>query len=209
MPPTPIPIRRLAELAAERTLRTLVRGSQVAKFVQEYARTNERQAVVSSLAQVRSLNSALTREALLFLAWSLENELSRRIVPASSKPVPGHAPSGRAKGSPSARETRAIAQFRAYLLEALAWEAKWKPEESASFRYDLELYWKLAPAKSAPARASNRRPGAPSGPFVDRCSILLDPSFFDLARKAAAAFQLHLEAQAVKSLKATLAYLAT
>ena len=68
------------------------------------------------------------------------------------------------------------------------------------FWRDLELYENLA------SREPRRQPGRTtraiaSGPFVDRTALLLDPSLMEQARRAAAKFQLELNAAAERVLR--------
>ena len=73
-------------------------------------------------------------------------------------------------------------------------------EEFAAFCRDLDLFRKLyadAPLVSYRSRAL----APPTGPFVDRCGLLLDAPMLDQARRAAAKFEAELIAAASAVLK--------
>ena len=71
------------------------------------------------------------------------------------------------------------------------------------FLRDLEIYSQLAapPDKSA---GSRRAASKAEGAFVDRCALLLDPSMFENARRAALRFQGEVERATDKILTAIL-----
>lgn len=208
MPPTSIKIRRLAELVVERLVRILDRQDLVAAFIENYTQTNQRQAVASTTAQRRNLFAVIAREALLFLGSSVEESLSQRVVKPESDTKVKRGRRSRSQPTGPTGTNRSLVRFRAALVEALAWELRWKPEETATFRHDLELYLQVTQRGRITARSAKGSKNAASGPFVDRCAIVLDPSFFDKARRAAAVFQAQLERHAKASLSATLRYLA-
>lgn len=91
------------------------------------------------------------------------------------------------------------AAFLRDLLAALARESGWTAGDAMEFRADLGIYQHLAAA--AASRSSERRSrGAPGGPFVDRCAILLDPSMIENASRAAGKLLPQIEALADKLL---------
>jgi len=72
----------------------------------------------------------------------------------------------------------------------------WTDEEARAFWHDLDIYRMLGARGSARAR-----PGAASGPFVDRVALLLDPSLMEQARRAAGRFQLAIHQAADRVLR--------
>ena len=68
------------------------------------------------------------------------------------------------------------------------------------FWSDLDVYAQIAARQSTPMRSGGASRGA-VGPFVDRCALLLDPSMFEQARRAAGKFLIELDALAEKTLQ--------
>jgi hypothetical protein len=87
--------------------------------------------------------------------------------------------------------------FREEFFVALGQALAWSDQDAQEFWHDLELYEMLAARE--PARPAGR--ALASGPFVDRVAILLDPSLMEQARRAAAKFQLEINASADRVLR--------
>jgi len=183
----------------------------VPAFVDGYVRQHGRRELKSSQMRNRELMIMLTRESLVAIAARMQAELPRRFAP-------------RARGvqkPPSAEAAQATDAFLQAFIGAVAASLRWTPGDVADFAGDVALYGRMAafaeqrvkPAPAVRGRASGVRAGAgakgtplyqrsramerPSGPFADRCAMLLDPSLMDKARTAAG--ELHNELEEVAS----------
>ena len=182
--------RELAALRAREAVRLLTGAMQesrmVARFVETYAATHDRRGLVAHAAAHRELLLNVRREALLALCARIIAGLPRRITGRDGKPM-------------KAADVVAADAFRAEFFVQMAATLKWTPEELEDFWSDLDVYAQIASRQSAPMRAGGASRGA-VGPFVDRCALLLDPSMFEQARRAAGKFLLELDALAEKTL---------
>ncbi len=129
----------------------------------------------------------IRREALLALCARLIAGLPRLITGRAGKPM-------------KPADVVAADAFRAEFFVQMAAALKWSPAELEDFWSDLEVYAQIAARQSAPMRSGSASRGA-VGPFVDRCALLLDPSMFEQARRAAGKFLVELDALAEKTLK--------
>ncbi len=171
---------RAREAAAE-TLRAIERGQLVAAFLDDYAREYGRAAKTAHLARYHELLEVIGREALLAMVLHLE-----KILP----PKLGIRQTARKRRSPSAEQEDLLVLFWKEFFVALGEGLEWEQEEFQEFCRDLDLYRRVVPR----APASKKLAAAVGGPFVDRVGLLLDPSMFEKARRAASKFHLQLEA---------------
>lgn len=183
--------RQLAALRARETVRLLLGALNdsrvVAHFVDAYAAAHDRRGLTAHAAAHRELLLNIRREALLALCAQLVAGLSRRITGRAGKPM-------------KPADVIAADAFRAEFFVQMAAALKWSPAELEDFWSDLEVYAQIAARQSAPMRSGSASRGA-VGPFVDRCALLLDPSMFEQARRAAGKFLVELDALAEKTMK--------
>jgi hypothetical protein len=186
-----------AQEAAGLLLRTLEGERLVARFLDSYAVEFHRPGRAAHPAQYRDLVATIGREALLTMVVRVDCELPRRLGAAArarhktkirSNPLRRRATPRAA--SVASSETAEL--FRDELLMALAQALGWGDEEFEEFCRDLELYKQLG-ARDLRAARPRRVAAGVSGPFVDRVGLLLDPSMFDKARRAAGKFDLQLQ----------------
>jgi hypothetical protein len=172
MSPVHNPPEAGAEALAVEVLLTLQRERLVPRFVDSYVVEHSRHAIQVHPTQYRDLLELIHREALL--------AATVRILQEASAP----ALAGRSKVTRKRRKGMSAPAFRRIFLTALARQGKWGAGAALDFQTDLRLYEDLLAHHPGPRRA--RRPfEAADHPFVDRCAILLDPSFLEQARVAA------------------------
>jgi len=180
-----------AHLAVELILTTLAEQRMVPAFVENYAKTQRRSELLESATRYRELILILTREALLAISARMNVVLPRKLFGAKAA-APGRA------------EVAALDGFREDYFFHLAKVMRWTPEELEEFYNDHELYQMIA-IREAAARQGKSKPTQrvrAGSPFSDRTALLLDPSFMEKARVAAARFEPELEATADKVLAA-------
>ena len=184
--------RELAALRAREAVRLLLasldEGRRMARFVDGYAAANDRRGLTAHAAAHRELIATVRREALLAVCARIIAGLPQYIV-----------------GRANAKQLRLsdvdnVDAFRSEFFVQLAAALKWSPEELQDFWNDLDVYAQVASRQTAPMRAGGATRGA-IGPFVDRCALLLDPSMFEQARRAAGKFLVELDALADATLK--------
>ncbi len=183
--------RELAALRAREAARLLLGALQgirmVARFVDTYAAAHDRRGLTAHAAAHRELILNIRREVLLALCARLIAGLPCCITGRAGKPMrPADVVVGDA--------------FRAEFFVQMAAALKWSPAELEDFWSDLEVYAQIAARQTVPMRSGSASRGA-VGPFVDRCALLLDPSMFEQARRAAGKFLVVLDALAEKTLK--------
>jgi hypothetical protein len=176
-----------AREAARLLLEGLVGARLVPQFVDVYAKAHNRRSLTVNPAAHRELLLNLRREALLALCAFLNAKLPRRVA-------------GRATKQLKPADAAAVDAFRAEFFVQLAAAMKWSQEDLEEFWSDLDLYAQIAARQPAPMHSGKNSRRA-EGPFVDRCALLLDPSMFDQARRAAGKFLGQLDTLAEKSLK--------
>ena len=183
--------RELAALRAREAVRLLLGAlndsRMVAHFVDGYAAAHDRRGLTAHAAAHRELILNIRREALLALCAQLIAGLPRRIT-------------GRAGKAMKPADVIAADAFRAEFFVQMAAALKWSENDLEDFWSDLEVYAQIAARQSAPMRSGSASRGA-VGPFVDRCALLLDPSMFEQARRAAGKFLVELDALAEKTMK--------
>lgn len=187
-----------AEETAARIAAALDGGGLAASFVRRYAEKNRRHALVAHPARHRELIERINREALLAMVARLERDLPRRFDRAPGK--------SRRRGLRRDAEDVSLANhFRVELYGRLAELFDWKREELEDFWRDLDLYTAAArarrPGKIPPGLGRQKR-HRHLGTFAERCAFLLDSSFFERARRAAARLHAELERNAMGAARA-------
>jgi hypothetical protein len=209
---TPRQIAVRARETAALLLRALEHERLAARFVNVYAAEHDRAACTAYPGQYRETVALLEREALLTMSAWVEREMPKRLgaQPAKRGKVAGGARGqlagkrctkgitvrhdGAGKSAGKTAEPEASESFRVEYLVSLGQALEWNDAELDDFCRDLELYKKLERAVPLPLRRRQKREGGTGGPFADRCGVLLDPSMFDHARRAAGKFQGELRA---------------
>lgn len=186
-PLTPRQVAVRAQETAALLLSLLDREGVVARFLNSYAKEAKRPGRTANPERFLELVDTIRRESLLVIVLATESEIPARIgVRIGRRATPA--------------QSNLIKLYRDEFFSALRRSLRWGDEEFADFSRDLELYRKLYGTMPVPGR----RPAAsasPKGPFVDRCGILLDPSMLDLARRAAAKFEVELISGATSRMK--------
>ncbi len=140
------------------------------RFVDSYVVENGRHALQVHAPLYRDLLTLLQREALLAATVSLFEQVAAGPV-TGKKPVP------------LTRKDAAL--FRRRFLLALTREKKWNAGDALDFQNDLQIYEDVLARNSGPRRTRKSFESA-HHPFVDRCAFVLDSSFMERARVAAA-----------------------
>jgi hypothetical protein len=181
---------RASETAAA-IVRSLKRDRPVAAFLQGYAREFNRAAKTAHPVRYRELEEMIGREALLAMLVHLQEVVPRQL-------------GFRAKARLRPAEARAQAElatvFHDEFFHSLQHAMEWDDQEQKEFLRDLQLYQRLS-APEPHLAGRKKLAAAVEGPFVDRVGLLLDPSLFEKARRAAAKFQSQLESTADKILR--------
>ena len=211
-----------AREAAHLLLATLDHEAHVPHFLLAYANDYDRPGLISQPMLYRDLTTTIRRESVLAMLTHLDTLLPRRLglatAPTPKKQKPPKAKSrksrarGRAKKKPapklSARDAaRQVAAdqamlnlFREEFFVAIGQALRWSESEFAEFARDYDLYQAItARQRATPAPRGSK--AVASGPFVDRCGLLLDPSLLEQARRAAGRFQEKLNAVTEDALK--------
>ncbi len=180
-----------AQLAVELILTTLAEQRLVPQFVEGYARTHNRMEMLESATRYRELILILTREVLLAISTRICAQLPRKLFGAGANPD-------------GKTETAALEAFREDYYFHLAKVMRWTPEELEEFYNDCEIYQMVATRQQAAQKQVKSRTPVrgpmPTTPFSDRTALLLDPSFMEKARTAAAKFEPSLTETADKIL---------
>ena len=171
---------RCAELASE-IVAVLHRERVVPRFVDSYVVDCGRYALQTHPVRYRELLALLTREALLAMTLRALEDVT--------------AATARMKTSGRRRSGGSSQSYRRSFLTALARAKKWSAGDSLEFQAELRIYEDLLSRHSGVLRARKAYAVA-DHPFVDRCAILLDPSFIEQARTAAARALTELESLA-------------
>jgi len=163
------PLPDANSLAAE-LIRVLSQERIIQRFVDSYVVENSRHALQVHASLYRDLLTLLQREALLAATVSLIAQVSAG--PATAK-----------KPAPLTRKD--VTHFRKKFLLALVREKQWNAGVALDFQQDLQIYEDVLSHNAGPKRG--RKPfGSMHHPFVDRCAFVLDSSFMEKARVAAA-----------------------
>lgn len=161
-------------------------GNLAGAFIENYAKQYNRREFTVHADRARELQIIVEREILLAAAAQVA-------VYAEESAAQRRARSGARSGMGDA------GRFVRELISAIGTEMRWTAGDVIDFRGDFTLYREIMlsrSAKSAGIPRSFRRTGA-SGPFVDRCAFLLDPSMMENARQAAAKLAQQIEALAL------------
>ncbi|HXW61075.1 MAG TPA: hypothetical protein VEJ45_00615 [Candidatus Acidoferrales bacterium] len=207
MPYRPRELVVRAREAAAQLLATLDRGEMVARFLDLYAAEYRRPGRADQPAFYREQLERIRRESVLAAVMRIEAALPMRLkvrvtVRGAKHPARGKKRRSRAKSRPATKAALELAipfldLFREEFFVALGQAMEWSDEEAREFWHDLDIYRMLSAHRSSrPAR-----PGAASGPFVDRVALLLDPSLMEQARRAAGRFQLEVNTAADRVLR--------
>ena len=188
---TPRQVAVRAQEAAIEFLRLVARDHLVETFLDGYAEEFDRYGRAARPARRQELIEAINREALLSMISRMEAVLPQRLGFRAQRRLP--------PALVRARQ-QTIDLFREEFLVALGRGAEWQDEDFENFCHDLSLYKRLAGEQARPTKT--RKLAAPVvGPFVDRVGLMLDPAMLDKARRAAAKFQLQLDAAADRTLR--------
>jgi hypothetical protein len=218
MPYRPRELVIRAREAATLLLSTLDRDELVPRFLDIYAAENRRPGRADAPALYREQLTTIRREAILAMVLRAESIFPSRLkvhvsvkTSAPARKKGGKAGKG-AKGKKKAAPKKALRKqgwdlaiplldlFREEFFVALGQALRWSDDEAQAFWRDLDLYEALTAAEPKKKQSRTIRP-APSGPFVDRTAMILDPSLMDQARRAASRFQAELNAAADKALR--------
>jgi hypothetical protein len=169
MPASKQPARNLPMELAQRVTEALSQERFVQRFADSYVVEHGRYALQTHAPRYRELLALLTREALLGVTLCV---LEQAASGAGSK-----------KQKSASRGKIQPQTFRREFLRGLARQRNWSAGDALEFQSELRVYEELR------GRSATKRPGksaaAADHPFVDRCAILLDPSFIEQARVAA------------------------
>lgn len=161
--------QRLARMMLE----YLERERVAPRLIDAYVKRFDRQALRADPAQYRELIASISRELLVALSASTLARLPRYFLEKKLKEI-------------AAPDRKSEHQFRKDFFLALASELGWEAQDREQFESDVKSYAMTVAVPKPP------RPGEvgaqhapPSAPFVERCALLLDPSFLDQARSAA------------------------
>jgi hypothetical protein len=224
---TPRQIAVRGREAAGLMVATLDRDAYVVRFLRAYANDHDRPAIITQPIFHRELMGTVRREALLAMATHVDElapqflglgegagsrmsargaKSGRTARAGSQKATKGRAGVKRAvlprRGTELARQSAAEAAalnlFREEFFSALGQALRWTQAEFEEFARDYDLYESAGGGRNASARGGK---AAASGPFVDRCGLLLDPSMLEQARRAAGKFETQLRAATLQALK--------
>jgi hypothetical protein len=224
---TPRQIAVRGREAAGLMVATLDRDAYVIRFLRAYANDHDRPAIITQPIFHRELMGTVRREALLAMATHVD-ELAPQFLglgestgkqpmkrssaaakkgrggPSKAKKVRAAAKNatlpmrGTEIARQSAAEAAALNLFREEFFSALGQALRWTPAEFEEFARDYDLYESAGGGRNVSARSGK---AAASGPFVDRCGLLLDPSMLEQARRAAGKFEAQLRAATLQALK--------
>jgi hypothetical protein len=212
MPYRPRELVVRAREAAALLLATLDHDELVPRFLDIYAAENRRPGRADQPTHYREQLETIRREAILAMVLRVQSALPTRLkVRVTMRDTRRRAGKKSRKGKRTKKPRKArkatlelaiplLDLFREEFFVALGQALQWSESDAKEFWRDLELYENLA------SREPRRQPGRTtraiaSGPFVDRTALLLDPSLMEQARRAAAKFQLELNAAAERVLR--------
>jgi hypothetical protein len=204
-----------AREAATLLLATLDRDEMVQRFLDIYAAENRRPGRADQPSHYREQLETIRREAILAMVLRAEAifpaRLKVHVIVRGSKPRGSKKRKGKKGKKKATPRRKARSQgwdlaiplldlFREEFFVALGQALRWSEADAQAFWRDLDMYETLTAAEPKRKPSRTIRP-APSGPFVDRTALLLDPSLMDQARRAAAKFQTELDSTADKVLR--------
>ncbi len=199
-----------AREAAALLLAALDRDEMVARFLDVYAAQHRRPGRADHPVFYRDQLATIRRESILAMVQRIEAALPARLkvsVTVRGANQPRKAKKGKKARKIKPRRNAAMELaipfldlFREEFFVALGRSLDWTDRDAEEFWRDLELCEQLAALEPRrPTQRTSRT--AASGPFVDRVAMLLDPSLMEQARRAAAGFQLELNAAADRILR--------
>jgi hypothetical protein len=209
MPYRPRELVVRAREAAAVLLASLDHSEMVARFLDMYAAEHRRPGRADQPSFYREQLQMIRRESILASVLRIEAALPSRLKVSVTVRGGRRPPKKKTRGRKAARPPRParpsgmdmaipfLDLFREEFFVALGQALAWSDQDAQEFWHDLELYEMLAARE--PARPARR--ALASGPFVDRVAILLDPSLMEQARRAAAKFQLEINASADRVLR--------
>ncbi len=177
-----------------RTMLEYVEHERVApRLIDAYVKKFDRQALRADPTQYRELIASISRELLVALSASSLARLPRYFLQKKLKRI-----------VPPDRKSEH--QFRKDFFLALESELGWEAQEREQFEADVKSYAMTVAVPKPPRSGEVGAPhAAPSAPFIERCALLLDPSFLDQARYAAEKWIAEIEKAAEDLLKASIA----
>jgi hypothetical protein len=209
MPYRPRELVVRAREAAAVLLATLDHNEMVARFLDMYAAEHRRPGRADQPSFYREQLQMIRRESILASVLRIEAALPARLKVSVTVRGGRRPPRKKTRGRKARRVTRVARSsgmdmaipfldlFREEFFVALGQSLAWSDQDAQEFWHDLELYEMLAARE--PARPAGR--AWASGPFVDRVALLLDPSLMEQARRAAAKFQVEINASADRVLR--------
>jgi hypothetical protein len=215
MPYRPRELVIRAREAAALLLATLDHNEMVQRFLDMYAAENRRPGRADQPSHYREQLETIRREAILAMVLRIQSALPTRLKVSvtvrdtrrrSAKKSNRGGKLAKAKKTKQARKSGLelaiplLDLFREEFFVALGQALEWSDRDAQEFWRDLELYETLAGGESR-RQTSRAERAFPSGPFVDRTGLLLDPSLMEQARRAAGKFQLELHAAADRVLR--------
>lgn len=192
---TPKQRRAVAQDLAARILTALDGEKLAARFIEGYSKQFQRKEFIVHAERNRELQAIFNREILLAMLTRIGTSLAEQ---ADSRP--------RSKNAASAPNPDA---FLSDVLDTIGRERRWTAGDAFEMRGELNLYRDIvarsAGAASRQASAASAGPqfrrSSGSGPFVDRCAFVLDPSMMENARVASAKFLREIDALADRALE--------
>lgn len=173
---------------AQKTAEAVWGEHLAARFLQKYARDFQRDDVLAHSERVRELTSILEREILLAICAHVSLLLVERLRLMPRRRFQPHSPADDPE------------KYLRDLLAGIGRARHWTAGDVVEFRGELNLYREIIHAESRKRLralgAARVSPVSASGPFVDRCAFLLDPSMMENARRAAVQLLPELEALA-------------
>jgi hypothetical protein len=209
MPYRPRELVVRAREAASVLLASLDHNEMVPRFLDMYAAEHRRPGRADQPSFYREQLQMIRRESILASVLRIEAALPARLKVSVTVRGGRRPPRKKTRGRKAARSTRParpsgmemaipfLDLFREEFFVALGQSLAWSDQDAQEFWHDLELYEMLAARE--PARPAGR--AWASGPFVDRVALLLDPSLMEQARRAAAKFQVEINASADRVLR--------
>lgn len=186
----------------------------VARFLDIYAAEFRRPGRADQPAHYREQLERIRRESILAGVLRIESALPARLkVSVSVRGVRSpKRPAKKTKGKKGSKTKKPQVKskpglelaipfldlFREEFFVALGQAMNWGDEDAREFWRDLDIYRMLSTAKT---NRNTRAGSGASGPFVDRVALLLDPSLMEQARRAAAKFQLEINAASDRVLR--------
>lgn len=204
---TPKQRRAVAQDLAARIITALDGEKLAARFIEGYSKQFQRKEFVVHAERNRELQAIFNREILLAMLTRISVSLAEQTgsLPRSKKPA----------SAPN------LDAFLSDVLDAIGRARRWTAGDTFEIRGELNLYRDIV-ARSAGAASrqastasagpqfrfipsgSRERRASGSGPFVDRCAFVLDPSMMENARVASAKFLREIEALADRALEESL-----